>query len=60
MASYESDFDAALNRVRAYDCAEQLRDTPEGTRSLMRRAGTGSADSTTRPNDGGDAERLRG
>ena len=28
-------------------------------RSLMRRAGTGSADSTTRPNDGGDAERLR-
>ena len=31
MASYESDFDAALNRGRVYDRAEQLRTTPEGT-----------------------------
>ncbi|WP_208722242.1 hypothetical protein [Rhodococcus qingshengii] len=31
MASYESDFDAALNRGRVYDSAEQLRATPEGT-----------------------------
>lgn len=31
MTSYESDFDAALNRGRVYDSAEQLRATPEGT-----------------------------
>ncbi|MFI8664388.1 hypothetical protein ACIGKR_30670 [Rhodococcus qingshengii] len=31
MASYESDFGAALNRGRVYDSAEQLRATPEGT-----------------------------
>ncbi|ROZ52763.1 hypothetical protein EEB12_28305 [Rhodococcus sp. WS1] len=31
MASYESDFDAALGRGRIYDSAEQLRATPEGT-----------------------------
>ena len=31
MAGYESDFDAALNRGRVYDSAEQLRATPEGT-----------------------------
>lgn len=31
MASYESDFDAALNRGRVYGSAEQLRATPEGT-----------------------------
>ncbi len=60
MTSYESDFDAALNQGRVYDSAEQLRATPEGGRAPMRRAGTGSADSTTRPNDGGVAERLRG
>lgn len=31
MTSYESDFDAALNRGRVCDSAEQLRATPEGT-----------------------------
>lgn len=31
MTSYESDFDAALNRGRVYDRAEQLRATSEGT-----------------------------
>ncbi|MFF1555783.1 hypothetical protein ACFVX3_32705 [Rhodococcus erythropolis] len=59
-ASYESDFDAALNRGRVYGSAEQLRATPEGTPITDAQAGTGSADSTTRPNAGGDAERRRG
>lgn len=31
MASCESDFDAAVNRGRVYDSAEQLRATPEVT-----------------------------
>lgn len=59
MASCESDFDAALNRgafMTVPSCALLQKEH----RSLMRKAGTGSEDSTTRPNAGGDAERRRG